>query len=112
MTEDAHSSAALESRHPGWTVWTSRPTAKGTRASARPRNDGIWARRLRPTLTSNSKLNWLSKTRQTPTRARIVRDLKGARFPRSFPTSPAARRPPHRKPTDKAELSGTTRHGF
>ena len=43
MTEDAHSSAVLESRHPGWTVWTSRPTATRTRASARPRNDGIWA---------------------------------------------------------------------
>jgi hypothetical protein len=43
MTEDAQSATALVLRHPGWVVWTSRPTATRTRAGAPPRNDGVWA---------------------------------------------------------------------
>jgi hypothetical protein len=43
MTEDVQSATALALRHPGWSVWTSRPTAARTRAGGPPRNDGIWA---------------------------------------------------------------------
>ncbi|HEY0932843.1 MAG TPA: hypothetical protein VGD91_03785 [Trebonia sp.] len=43
MTEDAQNATALARRHPGWMVWTSRPTAARTRTGAPPRNDGIWA---------------------------------------------------------------------
>jgi hypothetical protein len=43
MAEDVQSATALAHKHPGWSVWTSRPTATRTRTGARPRNDGIWA---------------------------------------------------------------------
>ena len=43
VTEVVQSATALARRHPGWSVWTSRPTATRTRTGARPRNDGIWA---------------------------------------------------------------------
>jgi hypothetical protein len=43
MTDDAHSATALARRHPGWTVWTTRPIATRTRTGAPPRNDGVWA---------------------------------------------------------------------
>jgi hypothetical protein len=43
MTGDVRSATALARRHPGWTVWTSRPIATRTRTGAPPRNDGIWA---------------------------------------------------------------------
>jgi hypothetical protein len=42
MTEAALNATELARRHPGWVVWTSRPTAAHTRAGAPPRNDGIW----------------------------------------------------------------------
>jgi hypothetical protein len=42
-TEDAQNATALARRHPGWIVWTSRPTATRTRTGAPTRNDGIWA---------------------------------------------------------------------
>ena len=43
LTEGASSATALARRHPGWIVWTSRPTAARTRTGAPRRNDGIWA---------------------------------------------------------------------
>jgi hypothetical protein len=42
-TQHAQDAAALARRHPGWIVWTSRPTATRTRAGAPSRDDGIWA---------------------------------------------------------------------
>lgn len=43
MTEDVQNAAALARRHPGWSIWTSRPTATRIRTGAPRRNDGIWA---------------------------------------------------------------------
>ncbi len=43
VTEGAQRAAALARRHPGWSVWTSRPTAARTSTGAPPRNDSVWA---------------------------------------------------------------------
>jgi hypothetical protein len=40
MTEEA---TGIARRHPGWIVWSSRPTATRARRRQPPRNDGVFA---------------------------------------------------------------------
>ena len=43
VTAEHLTATEVSERHPGWIVWTSRPTATRGRTKQRPRNDGVFA---------------------------------------------------------------------